>query len=295
MIDYTKNQEFIDYEGEKNMQTMFCPHCGKKVSGPAAFCPDCGNRLQTEGEGTKETKVAAPAPRLSAFQTWEALPSTQAFRKRYKILYWVFRSLPMFFILIFVLCIVTLKDIAHNYVILDWCALLAGAFAFFDTVYDGLHRTRASFLCAHWLKTQKAEPIEELRFFLKAFAESDASKGPFVKTNLPEESKRAVYFLNNPSRKKIEVGFTCLNVIFCIATGIAFGLFLASAVFSTVQKWKFFNKLTTPLLIIFLGFGVVWLIGSLVKALYVDELETKWYQKVAPDIPELMQQLYKKK
>lgn len=277
------------------MQMRICPHCGNKVDGPTVFCPKCGNKLQTEGESAKETKAAAPAPRLSAFQTWDALPSTQAFRKRYKILFWVFRALPMVFILIYILCIVTMKDIEHNYVILDWCALLAGAFSFFDMIYDGLRRTRASFLCAHWLKTQKTEPIEELRFYLKAFMESDANKGIFVKTNLPEESKKAVYFLNNPSRKGLEVGFICLNIIFCVATGIAFGLFLASAAFSVIMDMGFFNKLTTPLLLIFLGIGVVWLVIVLIKAFCVDNLETKWYQKAAPDIPELMQQLYKKK
>ena len=274
------------------MQTMFCPHCGKKVSGPAAFCPDCGHALQEEGTRNEENKGTDLASRPSLFQTWDALPATQAFRKRCKILFWVFRSLPMFFILIYILCIVTVKDIERNYLALEWCALLAGAFFFFDMIYEGLRRTRASFLCARWLKTQNAEPIEELRFFLKAFAESDANKGPFVKTDLPEESKRAVYFINNPSRKKLEVSFTCLNVFFSVATGVALGLFLAMVV---LKRWKLFNAVTLPPFFIFLAVGVVWLIVSLVKALYVDELETKWYRKAAPDIPELMRQLYKQK
>lgn len=273
----------------------FCPKCGTEIDEPAAFCPNCGHALREEGAPDEEKKATVAAPRPSVFQTWEDLPSTRAFRKRYKVLLLVFRLLPMLFFLLCIVCIVTLKDIEHNYLALEWCGLLMGAFFFFDLMFDGLHRTRASFLCAHWLKTQKAEPIEELRFFLKAFKSSDANKGIFAKTNLPEESKTAVYYANNPSRKKLGICFTCFNIFFCVVTGIAFGLFLAMEVLSVIQGWNFFNDVTRPPFFIFLGIGAVWLVLTLVTIFYIGGLEKKWYQKTAPDILELMQQLYKKK
>lgn len=275
------------------MTNTICPNCGKEIDGSAAFCPNCGHALQNSGGDAGEQ--VQPALRPSVFQVWNELPSTRAFRKRNKTLFWVFRLLPIIFMLIYILSLFIIKDVEQNYFVPVWCALLFGAFAFFDSMFDGLCRFRASVLCTRWLKKQNTDPIDELRLLLKAPPQFSADKRKNKIAELVLECKTAVYYEKNPSRKRLETCFACFSVFFSVVAGIAFGLFLGVGVLSGIlQGGSFFNHVTLPPFFIFLGVVAVWGVIGFVKIFFVDELETKWYKKAAPEIFDLIEKLFKK-
>lgn len=200
------------------------------------------------------------------------------------------------FLLIYIVSFFIIKDIEHNYFMPVLCGLLAGAVSFFDIMFDDLRGFCASVLCVRWVKTQNADLIDELRLFLEASVRSASGECTDKTVAIAAECKSAVYYEKNPSRKRLETLFNCLNVFFSVVTGIAFGLFLAMGVFSMIlQEGSFFNSLSLPPFYIVLGIGAVWIVISLVKIICVDELETKWYRKVAPDILDLEKQLREKK
>ena len=46
MNQYTENTENLPTQNDKQMTTITCPYCNKKIPGKSTECPHCGLRLR---------------------------------------------------------------------------------------------------------------------------------------------------------------------------------------------------------------------------------------------------------